>query len=201
MPRRPNGAALRFPARFSRRHEAGRADSRRHEADAVVGLAATSRTPAYRAARRRNVPMVVHEANARPASRTSTARAWPPPSRPPSLARALKGAHVTGLAAARRDRGPRARDGSAARAGGARERAPGRARLGGRCPRAAGHGRLPGRREPQRGDVARRSPRWCTTAFTCSTSRDGARTRRRCARKGDLPAHVRGAYRDRRIRP
>ncbi|MBW9094035.1 UDP-N-acetylglucosamine--N-acetylmuramyl-(pentapeptide) pyrophosphoryl-undecaprenol N-acetylglucosamine transferase [Microbacterium jejuense] len=66
FPRRPNGAAAAFPARFRR----AIAQVRRHIAergvDVVVGFGGYASAPAYVAARRERVPFVVHEANARP---------------------------------------------------------------------------------------------------------------------------------------
>lgn len=66
FPRRPNRAALAFPARFRRaiaqvrHHIAGR------RVDVVVGFGGYASAPAYIAARRAGVPFVVHEANAKP---------------------------------------------------------------------------------------------------------------------------------------
>ncbi|WP_127793261.1 undecaprenyldiphospho-muramoylpentapeptide beta-N-acetylglucosaminyltransferase [Agromyces sp. LHK192] len=66
FPRRPNGAALRFPGRF----RASVADVSRIIADrgvdVVVGFGGYVSTPAYLAARRAGIPLAVHEANARP---------------------------------------------------------------------------------------------------------------------------------------
>ena len=66
LPRRPSADWFRFPGRWRRAvRTAGRAieDS---AADAVVGFGGYVSTPAYIAARRRHVPIVVHEQNARP---------------------------------------------------------------------------------------------------------------------------------------
>ncbi|WP_137845588.1 UDP-N-acetylglucosamine--N-acetylmuramyl-(pentapeptide) pyrophosphoryl-undecaprenol N-acetylglucosamine transferase [Microbacterium sp. 2FI] len=66
FPRRPNRAAAAFPARFRtaigqvRDHIAARG------VDVVVGFGGYASAPAYVAARRADVPYVVHEANARP---------------------------------------------------------------------------------------------------------------------------------------
>lgn len=66
FPRRPGSAALRFPGRF--RALVGQVqeliDS--NEIDVVVGFGGYVSAPAYLAARRAKVPIVVHEANARP---------------------------------------------------------------------------------------------------------------------------------------
>ncbi|WP_261167339.1 glycosyltransferase [Microbacterium sp. Marseille-Q6965] len=66
FPRRPNGAALRFPVRFARAISQVRRHIRRHGVDVVLGVGGYASAPAYVAARRERVPFVVHEANARP---------------------------------------------------------------------------------------------------------------------------------------
>lgn len=66
MPRRPSPALLRLPGSLKRAVQA--ADDAIREADArvVVGFGGYVSTPAYLAARRRGIPIVVHEQNARP---------------------------------------------------------------------------------------------------------------------------------------
>ncbi len=66
FPRRPDAAALRFPGRWRRAVAQVRAHIREHEVDVVVGFGGYAAAPAYVAARREGVPVVVHEANARP---------------------------------------------------------------------------------------------------------------------------------------
>lgn len=66
FPRRPNGAALRFPAAFRGAVEATRAIIRERGVDVVVGFGGYASAPAYVAARLERVPIVAHEANARP---------------------------------------------------------------------------------------------------------------------------------------
>ncbi|MGO2746038.1 UDP-N-acetylglucosamine--N-acetylmuramyl-(pentapeptide) pyrophosphoryl-undecaprenol N-acetylglucosamine transferase [Microbacterium sp.] len=66
FPRRPNRQALGFPGRFRRAIAQVRAHIREHGVDVVVGFGGYASAPAYIAARRENVPFVVHEANARP---------------------------------------------------------------------------------------------------------------------------------------
>lgn len=66
FPRRPNGAALAFPLRFSRAVRRVRRYIRERGVDVVLGVGGYASTPAYVAARRERVPFVVHEANARP---------------------------------------------------------------------------------------------------------------------------------------
>lgn len=66
FPRRPDGAAVRFPGRL--RAAVARCEDAlaQASADAVVGFGGYVSTPVYIAARRRGVPIVVHEANAKP---------------------------------------------------------------------------------------------------------------------------------------
>lgn len=66
FPRRPNRAAVVFPAAFQRAVAQARAHIRRHDVDVVVGFGGYASAPAYVAARRERVPFVVHEANAKP---------------------------------------------------------------------------------------------------------------------------------------
>lgn len=66
FPRRPNGAAAAFPARFPRAINQVRTHMRERGVDVVVGFGGYASAPAYVAARRERVPFVVHEANARP---------------------------------------------------------------------------------------------------------------------------------------
>ncbi|MGW9415200.1 undecaprenyldiphospho-muramoylpentapeptide beta-N-acetylglucosaminyltransferase [Arthrobacter cupressi] len=66
FPRRPSLAALKFPARFAGAvKQAGRIlDQAR--ADVLVGVGGYVCTPMYLAARKRKIPIVIHEANSRP---------------------------------------------------------------------------------------------------------------------------------------
>ncbi|GAA1057519.1 UDP-N-acetylglucosamine--N-acetylmuramyl-(pentapeptide) pyrophosphoryl-undecaprenol N-acetylglucosamine transferase [Agromyces luteolus] len=66
FPRRPNGAALRFPSRFRRSIADVRAMIAARGVDVVVGFGGYVSTPAYLAARGAGIPVVIHEANARP---------------------------------------------------------------------------------------------------------------------------------------
>ena len=66
FPRRPNGAAAAFPARFRRAIAQVRAHIAERRVDVVVGFGGYASAPAYVAARRARIPFVVHEANARP---------------------------------------------------------------------------------------------------------------------------------------
>ena len=66
FPRRPDRAAVGFPARFQRAVGHVRRLIRDLDVSVVVGFGGYASAPAYVAARRSGVPFVVHEANARP---------------------------------------------------------------------------------------------------------------------------------------
>ncbi len=66
MPRRLGGDLLRLPAALYRAVAGADAAIAETRADVVVGFGGYVATPAYLAARRRRVPLVVHEQNARP---------------------------------------------------------------------------------------------------------------------------------------
>ncbi|MFE4470660.1 glycosyltransferase [Leifsonia sp. NPDC056824] len=66
FPRRPNGAALRFPGEYRRAVRSVTDLIRERGIDVVVGFGGYAAAPAYSAARRAHVPYALHEANARP---------------------------------------------------------------------------------------------------------------------------------------
>lgn len=66
FPRRPDRAAAVFPARFLRAIADVRRMIRDRGVDVVVGFGGYAAAPAYLAARRERIPVVVHEANAKP---------------------------------------------------------------------------------------------------------------------------------------
>lgn len=66
FPRRPDAAALRFPARFRASVARVRALIDERGVNTVVGFGGYASAPAYRAAHRAGVPLVIHEANAKP---------------------------------------------------------------------------------------------------------------------------------------
>ncbi|MCK6080447.1 UDP-N-acetylglucosamine--N-acetylmuramyl-(pentapeptide) pyrophosphoryl-undecaprenol N-acetylglucosamine transferase [Microbacterium sp. EYE_5] len=66
FPRRPDGAAVRFPVRFGRAVRQVRNHIRERRVDVVVGFGGYASAPAYVAASRARIPVVVHEANAKP---------------------------------------------------------------------------------------------------------------------------------------
>lgn len=66
FPRRPGRAALAFPGRFRRAVAQTRKYLTDRRVDVVVGFGGYAAAPAYRAARALKLPLVIHEANARP---------------------------------------------------------------------------------------------------------------------------------------
>ncbi|MCL2515533.1 MAG: glycosyltransferase [Microbacteriaceae bacterium] len=66
FPRRVNGAALRFPARWRATVRQVQRLIAERGVDVVVGFGGYAAAPAYLAARRSKTPLVLHEANARP---------------------------------------------------------------------------------------------------------------------------------------
>ncbi|WP_022880639.1 UDP-N-acetylglucosamine--N-acetylmuramyl-(pentapeptide) pyrophosphoryl-undecaprenol N-acetylglucosamine transferase [Gryllotalpicola ginsengisoli] len=66
FPRRPNLAALRFPAAWSASVKRVEEMIRERGVDVVVGFGGYASAPAYQAARRTGTPLVLHEANAMP---------------------------------------------------------------------------------------------------------------------------------------
>jgi UDP-N-acetylglucosamine--N-acetylmuramyl-(pentapeptide) pyrophosphoryl-undecaprenol N-acetylglucosamine transferase len=66
MPRRPTGDLFRLPSRLKGAVDAAADAIRESSAEVVVGFGGYVSTPAYLAARRLSVPIVVHEQNARP---------------------------------------------------------------------------------------------------------------------------------------
>lgn len=66
FPRRPNLAALKFPTRFARAVREVRKLIRGRGVDVVVGFGGYASAPAYRAGKAEGVPVVIHEANAKP---------------------------------------------------------------------------------------------------------------------------------------
>jgi UDP-N-acetylglucosamine--N-acetylmuramyl-(pentapeptide) pyrophosphoryl-undecaprenol N-acetylglucosamine transferase len=66
FPRRPNGAALRFPKRIIDSVSGVRRLLADRSVDVVVGFGGYAAAPAYVAAWRAKIPLVIHEANAKP---------------------------------------------------------------------------------------------------------------------------------------
>jgi UDP-N-acetylglucosamine--N-acetylmuramyl-(pentapeptide) pyrophosphoryl-undecaprenol N-acetylglucosamine transferase len=76
FPRRPGVDLLRFPGRWRATIAAARAHVRDRGVDVVVGFGGYASAPAYRAARRERLPIVVHEANARPGLANRLGARW-----------------------------------------------------------------------------------------------------------------------------
>lgn len=66
FPRRPNRDAVRFPGRWRATVAAATAHLVDHRVDVVVGFGGYASAPAYVAARRRGLPIAIHEQNAKP---------------------------------------------------------------------------------------------------------------------------------------
>ncbi|OZG67386.1 UDP-N-acetylglucosamine--N-acetylmuramyl-(pentapeptide) pyrophosphoryl-undecaprenol N-acetylglucosamine transferase [Bifidobacterium eulemuris] len=76
FPRRPDMAALRFPAAWRRENAKVRAILERREAQVVVGFGGYASAPVYSAAHRMGVPIVVHEQNARAGMANKLGARW-----------------------------------------------------------------------------------------------------------------------------
>ncbi|MFB9378891.1 undecaprenyldiphospho-muramoylpentapeptide beta-N-acetylglucosaminyltransferase [Kineococcus gynurae] len=76
LPRKPSVDLLRLPGRLAGAVGAARAAIRRIEADVVVGFGGYVATPAYLAARRAGVPVVVHEQNSLPGIANRVGARW-----------------------------------------------------------------------------------------------------------------------------
>lgn len=76
LPRRPSGDLLRLPQRLGRAIGAATAAIEAVEADVVVGFGGYVSTPAYLAARKAGVPVVIHEQNARPGLANRLGASW-----------------------------------------------------------------------------------------------------------------------------
>jgi UDP-N-acetylglucosamine--N-acetylmuramyl-(pentapeptide) pyrophosphoryl-undecaprenol N-acetylglucosamine transferase len=66
FPRRPNRDLLRFPSQFSQASREAEQILQARGADVVVGVGGYVCPPVYRAAKKLGIPVVIHEANARP---------------------------------------------------------------------------------------------------------------------------------------
>lgn len=76
FPRRPGVQALRFPASLRQAIAAAGEAMDRLDAQVVVGFGGYVSTPAYLAARRRGLPVVIHEQNARPGLANRLGARW-----------------------------------------------------------------------------------------------------------------------------
>lgn len=66
FPRRPNRAALRFPVVYTNLVRSLARQIQERQIEMVVGFGGYAAAPAYSAARKAHVPVVIHEGNARP---------------------------------------------------------------------------------------------------------------------------------------
>lgn len=97
LPRRPSAAWFRLPGRLRAAVKAAGDAIDTSGAQVVVGFGGYVSTPAYLAARRRGVPVVIHEQNARPGLANRLGARWARAVAVTFPATALPGAVVTGL--------------------------------------------------------------------------------------------------------
>jgi len=76
LPRRPSADLLRLPGKLSAAVRSAEAAIDQIGAEAVVGFGGYVSTPAYLAARRKGVPVVIHEQNARPGLANRLGARW-----------------------------------------------------------------------------------------------------------------------------
>lgn len=76
FPRRLNAAAFAFPFRWSRELRKVEAILSSTQADAVVGVGGYAAAPAYRAAKKAGIPLIVHEQNARAGMANKLGARW-----------------------------------------------------------------------------------------------------------------------------
>jgi len=97
LPRRPSLDLLWLPSRLGSAVRAGTRAIDAIDAQAVVGFGGYVSTPAYLAARRRKVPVVVHEGNAAPGVANRLGARWAAAVAVTFEGTPLRGAEVTGL--------------------------------------------------------------------------------------------------------
>lgn len=97
LPRRPSVDLLRLPGRLTSAVRAAEAAIDEIGAQAVVGFGGYVSTPAYLAARRRGVPVVIHEQNARPGLANRLGARWAARVGTTFDDTALQGARTVGL--------------------------------------------------------------------------------------------------------
>jgi UDP-N-acetylglucosamine--N-acetylmuramyl-(pentapeptide) pyrophosphoryl-undecaprenol N-acetylglucosamine transferase len=96
LPRRPTVDLLRVPVRLRAAVRAASAHLEQVDASVVVGFGGYVSVPAYLAARRRGVPVVVHEANARPGLANRLGARWAA-AVATAVPGVMAGAHVVGM--------------------------------------------------------------------------------------------------------
>lgn len=97
LPRRPSLDLVKLPARLAAAVRAGTRAIDAVDADAVVGFGGYVSSPAYLAARRRRVPIVVHEGNASPGIANRLGARWAAAVAVTFEGTPLRGAEMTGL--------------------------------------------------------------------------------------------------------
>lgn len=97
FPRRLNTAALTFPARFRRAVRQTRELIRERGIDVVVGFGGYVSTPAYLAGDKEGIPVVIHEANARPGLANKLGARRTPYVGVTFAGTPIRGARVTGM--------------------------------------------------------------------------------------------------------
>ncbi|GCE75765.1 undecaprenyldiphospho-muramoylpentapeptide beta-N-acetylglucosaminyltransferase [Cellulomonas biazotea] len=97
LPRRPSGDVLRLPTRLRAAVRAAEDAIDAGGCDVVVGFGGYVATPAYLAARRRGIPVVIHEQNARAGLANRLGARWAAEVAVTFPGTALPGAQVTGL--------------------------------------------------------------------------------------------------------
>lgn len=97
LPRRPSVDLLRLPGRLTAAVRAAEAAIDEIDAQAVVGFGGYVSTPAYLAARRRGIPVVIHEQNARPGLANKLGARWAARVGATFPGTSLPGAQVVGL--------------------------------------------------------------------------------------------------------
>ncbi|WP_425553823.1 UDP-N-acetylglucosamine--N-acetylmuramyl-(pentapeptide) pyrophosphoryl-undecaprenol N-acetylglucosamine transferase [Isoptericola hypogeus] len=97
LPRRPSVDLLRLPGRLTSAVRAAEAAIDEIGAQAVVGFGGYVSTPAYLAARRRGVPVVIHEQNARAGLANKLGARWAARVGATFAGTSLPGAQVVGL--------------------------------------------------------------------------------------------------------
>jgi len=97
LPRRPSVDLLKLPTRLNSAVRAGKRAIDAIDADVVVGFGGYVSTPAYLAARRRHVPVVVHEGNASPGIANRLGARWAAAVAVTFAETPLTGAVLTGL--------------------------------------------------------------------------------------------------------
>ena len=76
LPRRPSADLLRLPKNWAAAVGAATRAIEATKADAVIGFGGYVSTPAYRAARKAGIPIIVHEANAKPGLANRLGARW-----------------------------------------------------------------------------------------------------------------------------